>query len=334
MRVCITILTWLGAALSALAQGPYSLGSDGVAHSLPVFEGWITEVVDVSRPVANSGGYARDESGGLTNAPILDALVGRPTHFGTTGAVSHVVSLGNGGSITVGFDAPITNGDGPDFAVFENGFIDVEEPYVFAELAFVEVATTTSNWARFDTAYLNDEVLYALNNTSMDWYASQDVTQLDGFAGKHLIGQGTPFDLAGLTNHPAVLSGEVDLGNIRYIRITDVIGDGSTQATDGNDIYDPYYHFIDGYPNPAGLSSTDGFDLRAVGVIHHQVHLEIDAAGVHWMGRSNATYQLQFKGDWTDNWQDLGSPVAGAGSLISQPHSNVLAQLYQVMKTK
>src|SRR5207249_1159428 len=33
-----------------------------------------------------------------------------------------VVSLGDGGQITVGFAQPIFNGPGPDFAVFENGF--------------------------------------------------------------------------------------------------------------------------------------------------------------------------------------------------------------------
>ncbi|MFN6048554.1 MAG: T9SS C-terminal target domain-containing protein, partial [Bacteroidota bacterium] len=51
-------------------------------------------------------------------------------------ASNGVVSLGDGGIATLTFDPPITNGDGFDFAVFENTFLDT-----FLELAFVEVST-------------------------------------------------------------------------------------------------------------------------------------------------------------------------------------------------
>ena len=46
-----------------------------------------------------------------------------------------IVCLGNGGRITLTFDQPITNGQGWDFAVFENSFSDT-----FLELAYVEVS--------------------------------------------------------------------------------------------------------------------------------------------------------------------------------------------------
>jgi hypothetical protein len=51
-------------------------------------------------------------------------------------ADNSIISLGNGGSLTLSFDKAITNGSGFDFAVFENGFSDT-----FLELAYVEVSS-------------------------------------------------------------------------------------------------------------------------------------------------------------------------------------------------
>ena len=59
-----------------------------------------------------------------------------------------------------------------------------------------------------------------------------------------------------------------DLNNIRYIRLTDVIGDGSTTDQYGNAIHSPYY---DGTQLPALVatpdSRTDGFCLRGVAIL-------------------------------------------------------------------
>ena len=55
---------------------------------------------------------------------------------------------------TVTFASPIYNGEGPDFAVFENGF-DIDDEYDptgvlhFLELAFVEVSSDGENFFRF-----------------------------------------------------------------------------------------------------------------------------------------------------------------------------------------
>ena len=54
------------------------------------------------------------------------------------GTSFEVVSLGAGGKITLTFDPPVRNGDGWDFAVFENGFDDT-----FLELAYVEAVSYT-----------------------------------------------------------------------------------------------------------------------------------------------------------------------------------------------
>ncbi|MBN1610273.1 MAG: hypothetical protein JW940_26835 [Polyangiaceae bacterium] len=155
-----------------------------------------------------------------------------------------VVSMGDGGSITLRFDPPITDGPGWDFAVFENGFSST-----FLELGYVEVSSDGINFARFDSAYLGTEPVAQ--------YGNQSATLFDGLAGKYAQGYGTPFDLWLLRYRPKVQSGDIDLAHITRVRIVDIIGDGSAEDSFGNPIYDPY---------PG--AETAGFDLDAVAVIH------------------------------------------------------------------
>jgi hypothetical protein len=165
-----------------------------------------------------------------------------------TGHPSHVVSLGNGGSALLFFDSGISNGPGDDFAIFENGFMDLNG--LFAELAYVEVSTDGVDFARFDAD--------ALNNFTVAPFDTLDPTDYFGLAGRHPIGTGTGFDLADLAFDPLVMSGDVDLVDINYVRVVDVRGDGSTLDASGNPIYDPY----------STPFETGGFDLEAIGVIH------------------------------------------------------------------
>ena len=58
------------------------------------------------------------------------------------------------GEITLNFDTTIYNGDGCDFAVFENSFGSASG--VFAELGYVEVSTDGDNFARFDSISLTE----------------------------------------------------------------------------------------------------------------------------------------------------------------------------------
>jgi len=155
-----------------------------------------------------------------------------------------VTSLGEGGSITVGFDTILRDGEGYDFAVFENGFSDD-----YLELAFVEVSSDGVNFSRFDAASLTAAPVGA--------YGTLDPTQLQGFAGKYRIGWGTPFDLGWLSSRPEVRSKLVDLSNITAIRIVDVIGDGRVRDSLGHLVFDPY-----------PTTGSAGFDLDAVGLIN------------------------------------------------------------------
>lgn len=155
------------------------------------------------------------------------------------GNATAVVSLGDGGSITLTFDEPITDGDGPDIVVFENSFSDD-----FLELAFVEVSSDGVTFVRFDSTYLG--------TGPISEYGTLDPVLIDGLAGKYRAGWGTPFDLATLAGKDAT----VDLSAITHIRIVDVRGDGSMADSGGRPVYDPY---------PTHESA--GFDLDAVGMI-------------------------------------------------------------------
>lgn len=160
------------------------------------------------------------------------------------GITETVLSIGNGGEVTLTFDAPITDGDGADFAVFENAFDDF-----FLELAFVEVSSNGEDFQRFDCAYLGEEPI--------GQYDTHDCELIGGLAGKYRGGFGTPFDLAQLHSKELVEEGQLDLDAITHVRIVDVIGDGSMEDSFGHPIYDP-----------TPTVGSGGFDLDGIGVIN------------------------------------------------------------------
>ncbi|MBN2232730.1 MAG: hypothetical protein JW781_07930 [Deltaproteobacteria bacterium] len=202
-------------------------------------KGWATEVVNSWRPDAATFGSPTD-------------VLGQP------GGTFDVFSLGDGGSITVTFPVPIGRGDGPDFAVWENGFVSVqggETGMLFAELCYVEVSSDGVHFVRFPSVNGSPD--------SLGGFDCIDPTYYHNLAGKHPNGndgrdEGTPFELNVLANDPEVLNGNVDLDNILYVRLIDLVGDGSTFDSLGNPIYDPY-------PTPFG---TGGCDVDAVGVLN------------------------------------------------------------------
>lgn len=172
--------------------------------------------------------------------------------FGTGVADDQVVSLGDSGVAVLTFPAPIINGIGADFAVFENGFANPADPaQAFLELAFVEVSTDGIRYVRFPAASnTQDTAQIAGAGTYMD------ARFINNLAGKYIANYGTPFDLQELAD-----SSGIDINNINYVRLVDVIGDIGAQGTTdaaGRRINDPY---------PTAFP-TGGFDLDAVGVIH------------------------------------------------------------------
>lgn len=158
-----------------------------------------------------------------------------------------VVSLGDGGFATLTFEFPIVNGPGADFAVFENSFSDS-----YLELAFVEVSSDGVHFVRFPAVSNTD------TTTQIGSFGSIDGTRLYNLAGKYKASFGTPFDLEELKD-----SVGLDINNIIYVRIRDVIGSINdslcTRDCRGVKVNDPY---------PTSFESG-GFDLDAVGVIHN-----------------------------------------------------------------
>lgn len=158
-----------------------------------------------------------------------------------------VVTLGDGGSAILTFPVPISDGVGPDFAVFENAFDDG-----FLELAFVEVSSDGINYFRF-TSISNTQTQTQIG--PFDYVG--DATMINNLAGKYRALYGTPFDL----NELQGING-LDIYNVTHVKIIDVIGSVNplyaSYDSNGNAINDPY---PTDFPN-------GGFDLDAVGVIN------------------------------------------------------------------
>ena len=172
-----------------------------------------------------------------------------PIDFTTTTAVS----LGDGGSATVTFAHPIRNGEGPDFAVFENSFNDY-----FLELGFVEVSTDGERFVRFPAT--------SLTQTETQVVSEVDPTFINNLAGKYRVGYGTPFDLEELRD-----STGINIDSIVYVRIVDVVGSIDPQYA----TYDAYGHIVnDPYPtsDPTGNWRSGGFDLTGVAVMYENTN--------------------------------------------------------------
>src|SRR5688572_19770471 len=140
MRFFFFLFLVFSATLQAqFAPAAGKSGSTALRHDSSCFVSWAKSctinrgLMDISQP---DTGYAS----------VGDSLsaVGKALQNG-------VVSLGDGGSITLQFNYPIKNDSGWDFAVFENTFLDT-----FLELAFVEVSTDGNYFVRFAATSLTD----------------------------------------------------------------------------------------------------------------------------------------------------------------------------------
>lgn len=235
------------ASASSLAGGPYdgaagTAGSLAVAHTDPGIAGWATGFADLVRGLAQIDTPAYGHASFGVGEYSLGAV-----RRETQDDVYDVVSLGDGGRITLTFSEPLGDGPGWDFAVFENGFAGS-----FLELAFVEVSSDGVNFFRFD-AYSETPTA-----TQIGSFGVIDPTNVRNLAGKYVGGYGTPFDLAELAGRSPLL----DVHAITHVRVIDVIGtiDPAYASTDalGRIVNEPW-------PTPF---ATGGFDLDGVAVRH------------------------------------------------------------------
>jgi len=201
-----------------------------------------------------------------------------------------IVCLGRGGKITLTFECGIGDGTGYDFAVFENSFSDT-----FLELGYVEVSSDGVNFFCF----AND----SLTESPVGRFGAVDPTNIGGFGGKYRQGYGTPFNVALLAD----ISPLLDTNNIKWVRIVDIVGDGSYFDTSGDVIYDPY-----------PTTGSAGFDLDAIAV------LNMRTADFNQSGNVDYLDLLMLVESWLsqagdENWNgrcDISDPADGIINLL------------------
>ena len=256
-------------------DGPGDVDPGHGSYVNPVFKGWATGAV--YEPADNIGDYAIDW---IPGPPDPRASFSDPSSVLGEVAANSVLCLGDmdqdeleawragtghgPGTVTLSFDSAITNGSGADFAAFENGFVSDHTTAagsvrgeIWAELAYVEVSTDGSHFARFPSIYNN----FLDGPPATQDYLTLDASNIYNLVGKHANAYGTsfgtPFDLDDLLNHQLVLDGLVDLDEINFVRLVDIPGDGSFVDSQGNAIYDPWLTW-----------GTGGADIDALGVIN------------------------------------------------------------------
>jgi hypothetical protein len=190
--------------------------------------------------------------------PTLGRVTGGTEANSINSADGTILCMGDSGVATLTFPAAIYNGEGPDFAVFENGFTDpANGAMAFLELAFVEVSSDGINYFRF-AANSNTPTNTQIPGSGV----YMDASLINNLAGKYVAQYGTPFDLEELKDKPGL-----NVNNITHVRLVDVVGAvGAYNSRDKNNniINDPY---------PTNFPSG-GFDLDAVATLH------MNAAGI------------------------------------------------------
>ena len=211
-----------------------------------------------------------------------------------------IVCLGRGGSITFSWESPLLNGPGPDIAIFENSFSDR-----FLELAHVEVSSDGQNWQRFPSISQTTDPVGSFGIT--------EPSNLSGLAGKYRATFGTPFDFSTLPDNPLV-----DREAIRFIRLVDVVGDGTDLDSLGNPIYDPYPTF-----------GSAGFDLDGVAVLSPPpltlLGSKVDETGVtfSWVVEAEKNYVVESSTTLrADSWDPMTTVTPTSPRLdFATPHT-------------
>lgn len=266
----LRLLTFLIPAV--VHAGPYSgaantAGSEAIARTDSRFVAWASGHSEII--------YGSD----VDNTWKTPAKATGPA----TSDVYDIVCLGNGGRITMYFPNPLRDGTGADFAVFENA-----HSAMFLELAFVEVSSDGVNFRRFPTA--------SLTSSAVGPFGNVDPTNIDGLAGKHQVGHGTPFDLSTLPDSPLL-----DKQRVCFVRIIDIIGNGTTKDSSNRPIYDP-----------TPTIGSGGFDLDAIGAINVNsgdfrmtgFSIAENTANLEWESNPGGSYRIE-SSDKLSGWQPV-----------------------------
>jgi type IX secretion system substrate protein len=231
---------FINSAFGQYAPPASQAGTTAIHADSSIFIDWANDCiaergfVDISKPDLGPATFGEDSNG-------------------TGKADNGILSLGDGGTATISFETPVADGDGWDFAVFENSFSED-----FLELAFVEVSSNGTDYHRFESASLTQQII------QIGTFGVSDARNINNLAGKYSANFGVPFDLSELKNTVGL-----DVSNIISIRIIDVTGSIDSEYasfdTEGRTINDPW-------PTPF---ESSGFDLDAVGVINNSDNTDI-----------------------------------------------------------
>ena len=231
-------LLWGSLAAATLVAGPYSPDPESVGSvAIDAFED-ADMTLENPELVAWANAFLNYLPGPNVSQTWQTpwGALGPSDDTGYTGNTTTIVTLGDGGSITLSFATPILDTDGFDLVVFENG-VSTTPGRGFFELAFVEVSSNGTDFYRFSGRSSTPQP-----TSSFYGFLELDSTNLDGLAGKYPATYGTPFDFAWL-----------GLTSVSHVRIVDILGNGATLDADGKQIFDPH-----------PTSGSAGFDLDAV----------------------------------------------------------------------
>ncbi|MBN2650872.1 MAG: hypothetical protein JXR63_00715 [Spirochaetales bacterium] len=173
------------------------------------------------------------------------------------GDANNVLSLGNGGFVTIEFEFEVEDLPGPDICIFENGlvqFVDGRE-LVFAELAYVEVSSDGVNFARFPSSVLDSEAKEAFDYIYPGNY--------NNLAGISKSGWGVLFDFADLICTREVAENLVNLDKIKFVRVVDI--PGISEPASDSACFDSFDQII---TDPYKTEQTAGFDLNSLGALN------------------------------------------------------------------
>lgn len=141
------------------------------------------------------------EGAGFGQESFPDIVLGSPIGYGEYRGSLDVLTLGEGGSITVTFDVLIQDGDGPDVIVFENPFVG------WLETGVVSASVDGENWYTWEC-----DPLDADNNFPGCAGVTPTMSHPDNCidARDPLLAGGDAFDLA-----------DIELTEAKFIRVTD-----------------------------------------------------------------------------------------------------------------
>ncbi len=235
---------------------------------------------------------------GPDNPHFPRCVLGRPDSTARpcapTADPRELLSLGDGGEITLYFRRPIVNREGPDFIVFENAFyIGCDTNRAFMETGIVSVSRDGQRFVEFPFSVIDTLPI----NSPRRYRGLAGVTPTNGTAnpqrhGPPLIdGQLSPF-----SGGDAFDLAVIGMDSIHYVRITDAgsrVNDGGILANSFDldavvaihqagasrapEMYAQVRSFKlrQNYPNPFNPTTTIGYELKTPSDVSLKVYDEL-----------------------------------------------------------